>query len=216
MNSTRDVGERESALASPPQKRGSSSAVVSFDLTRYGTDTWTEVAKHMCNSDLLSLFGTSRWLRRFVSDDSIWCDAFFRDLGLLTTTSLHTSHPPHRSWRQLYCKMLGMLQVLEARHTDVLPNEILEYEKLGDNKADVKANSTLCAIFDSHHITSQSTAPLLNLNSWIVEGNIGEPKTSATKHAVAVSSNLRRSNKGVGPGASVSVTGMGVPSRTTN
>lgn len=130
------------------------------------------------------------------------------------------------------CRSSGMLQVLDARHIEVLPKKILEYEKLGDNKADGDVSSSLLAcVQSSTHITyfhnpldvSFHTCFLifhsyaygmhgkpycidmscyvilsthLNLKSWIAERNIGEPKTSSTKHAVAVSSNLW-TNKGM-------------------
>uniref|UniRef100_A0A0A9BGA2 F-box domain-containing protein n=1 Tax=Arundo donax TaxID=35708 RepID=A0A0A9BGA2_ARUDO len=49
----------------------------------------------------MRLSRTCRWFRRLLADDSIWCHAFFRDLGLPAPKS-HIPRPLHRSWRILY------------------------------------------------------------------------------------------------------------------
>ncbi|KAI4998804.1 hypothetical protein ZWY2020_054146 [Hordeum vulgare] len=73
---------------------------------RYEPDIWTEVAKHLQGTDLLSLSATCIWFRRLL-DDSIWRHAFLRDISLHTDDPkmlrlLQVPRPLDRSWRLLY------------------------------------------------------------------------------------------------------------------
>ncbi|TVU44844.1 hypothetical protein EJB05_04305 [Eragrostis curvula] len=84
-----------------------------IDDTRYQADIWSVIAKYLNGFDLLMLSFTCSWFREFLSEDSIWRDAFLRHVHLPG----NSTQPPrrlHGSWRNLYFANIGLHEPYHA------------------------------------------------------------------------------------------------------
>ncbi|XP_059312475.1 probable F-box protein At3g61730 [Lycium ferocissimum] len=95
----------------------------------------------------------------------------------------------------------GTMQVLDARHIELFLNEgyqdgSWDYELLGSQNENKKADGASAGIFDVKHLKDCSTSAVLDVKSWVGKSNDWQPKSMITPYAVAINTNLQE-NEGL-------------------